>query len=222
MSTALLTIMLNDLLLDDHDIMWIGTDLGISYYDPIREPFRAFTHHPGRLDKLSGNLIYALFADAPDSIWLATNNGLNLWNPKDNAVKHFKHQPDDPTSLASNIVRDVMRDDEGTLWVGTDNGLCKMVKTPKGYGFKRIGVDPKDGKGLNNIFVVTISQCTDRRIWVGTWGGGVNILDTRTGRFEYLTSEAADEGHHISNNQIANIFERLAKQQVWTAQRKYL
>lgn len=202
------------LLLDDHDIMWIGTDLGISYYDPIREPFRAFTHHPGRLDKLSGNLIYALFADAPDSIWLATNNGLNLWNPKDNAVKHFKHQPDDPTSLASNIVRDVMRDDEGTLWVGTDNGLCKMVKTPKGYGFKRIGVDPKDGKGLNNIFVVTISQCTDRRIWVGTWGGGVNILDTRTGRFEYLTSEAADEGHHISNNQIANIFED-SKQQVW-------
>ncbi len=201
------------LLPDSNSIMWIGTDLGISYYDPIKEPFRSFTHQPGRSDKLSGNLVYSIFEDSPDSIWLATNNGLNLWNPNNNTIQYFKHDPDDQKSISSNIVRSVLRDSKGVLWIGTDNGLSQLIKTPKGVSFKRIGAS-SDSKSLNNIFVVTIKEMSNQQIWVGTWGGGVNVFDQIAQKFLYLTSDSQDTLSHINNNQIANIFED-SKQQVW-------
>lgn len=199
---------------DKNNIIWIGTDLGISYYDPIKEPFRSFTHQPGKTGKLSGNIVYGLFEDAPDSLWLATNNGLNLWNPLTNNVQVFKNEPNNVNSLSSNIVRSVLRDKNGVLWVGTDNGLNRMVKTPLGSLFIRIGAEPGNPWKLNNGFVVTLKECSDGNLWIGTWGGGVNVLDTKTMMFNYLIDNASELENKINNNQIANIFED-SKRQVW-------
>ena len=202
------------LLYDENHIMWVGTDLGISYYDPIKEPFTAFLHQPGKAGTLSGNLVYALFQDAPDSIWVATNNGLNLWNPITNQVSWFKHDPDDRLSLSSNVVRAVVRDKKGRLWVGTDNGLNQMVRFHNRDVFRHIDASAANNQGLNNIFVVTMRACSDGQLWVGTWGGGVNVFNPETNRFTYLTENNADSTKRINNNQIANIFED-SKRQVW-------
>ncbi|GAB1418720.1 two-component regulator propeller domain-containing protein [Bacteroidales bacterium] len=199
---------------DSNNIMWIGTDLGISVYDPLREPFRTITHLSAKGVVLSGNLIYSIFEDGPDSVWVGTNGGLNLWNPSSNLVQHFKHEPSLTNSLSSNIVRAVLRDNKGTLWVGTDNGLDRMVTTRTAVTFAHIAAGGNDNRSLNNRFVVTLNQCSDNHLWVGTWGGGVNILDLETGLFSYLSSDAPDSTLRLNNNQIANIFED-SKQNVW-------
>lgn len=202
------------LLPDQHQIMWIGTDLGISYFDPVREQFHSLSHQSSHSDQLSGSLVYDLFESATDSIWLATNNGLNLWNPLTAEVQYFFHEPNNKQSLPGNIIRSVITDKTGILWVGTDNGLCWMNLRNADEGFRTINMDSPEGRNLNNNFVVTIKALSDGKIWVGTWGGGVNILDPQSGTIEYLTAENTDSTKRIFNNQIANIFQD-SKENVW-------
>lgn len=202
------------LLSDASNIMWIGTDLGISFFDPSREPFLSFTHQPGRDDRIGGKLVYGFFEDAADSIWLATNNGLDLWNPLTNKVQHFRHNPDVRESLSSNIVRSVTRDAYGTLWVGTDNGLNQLVVKRGLATFRHVGTDGGNGRGLNNMFVVTIKQVDSDHLWIGTWGGGVNILNLKTGAFTYLTNDSGPDSLRLDNNQIANIFKD-SQNRIW-------
>ncbi|MDV7396873.1 two-component regulator propeller domain-containing protein, partial [Arthrospira platensis SPKY1] len=77
-----------------------------------------------------------------------------------------------------------------------------------------ISINSQEGKRLNNNFVVTVKTLADGRIWVGTWGGGVNILDPQSGTIEYLTAENTDSTKRIFNNQIANIFQD-SRDNVW-------
>lgn len=202
------------LLLDKQNIMWIGTDMGISYFNPLKEPFHSVLHKPGRTDGLSGSLVYAIWEDSPDSIWLATNNGLNLWNRLTGEIQIFQHQQNNTKSLSSNIVRCVMRDSRGVLWVGTDLGISILVKTIRGTEFQHIYAGESDNKLLNNNFVVTIKELSDEKLWIGTWGGGVNILDTDSMLFNYLNEVPDANGIKLNNNKIANIFED-SQRQVW-------
>ncbi len=199
---------------DQNQIMWVGTDLGISICDLQQTPFRTITHRSVKGGQLSGNLVYSIFEDSPDSVWIGTNNGLNFWNPQTNQVEYFKAKKGEANTLSSNVVRVIMRDNKGSLWIGTDNGLNRMAATTNGPIFSNIPVMPGNNTAMNDRFVVALKQCSDKQLWVGTWGGGVNILNLETGLFSYLTNESEEASLRLNNNQIANIFEDSQKK-VW-------
>lgn len=199
---------------DPEQRVWIGTDQGISIWDPFKEPFKSLTFKPGSSMGLRGNLVYDIWEDQPDRVWLATNNGLHYWNPETGEMAVFRHEPENQGSLKSNIVRAVLRDSRGWLWVGTDAGLHRMVETARGIAFEHFAAGPADGKHLNNKFVVTIKEITGGNIWIGTWGGGINIYDPATKSFTYLTETSEQPTLRLNNNKIANIFED-SKGNIW-------
>lgn len=202
------------LITDAQERVWIGTDQGISVWDPLKEPFRSLEFRPGVASGLRGNLVYDIWEDQPGRVWLATNNGLHLWNPETSEIVVFRHEAENPGSLQSNIVRAVIRDSRGSLWVGTDNGLHRMIETARGIAFEHFTAGPADGKHLNNAFVVTIKEVADGTIWIGTWGGGINIFNPATNTFTYLTETSEQPELRLNNNKIANILED-SKGNIW-------
>lgn len=67
--------------------------------------------------------------------------------------------------LASSTVYTMMQDHRGFLWLGTAGGItCFDGVSSKHYGFE---------EGLENEFVIALTQTRDSTFFVGTWGGGV-------------------------------------------------
>lgn len=202
------------LLQDRSGVVWIGTDHGISFFNPDKDQFRSLIHKPGSVNGLQGNMVYSIWVDHPGQIWVATNNGLHLWSRITGELRVFRHMPNDPFSIGSNIVRAVMRDNRNRLWIGTDAGLNYLDDSNNKFEFKSILAGNANGRLLNNNFVVTLKQLSDGNIYVGTWGGGVNIINPVTLEVSYLSETPDAQGRRLYNNKIANIFED-SQRKVW-------
>ncbi|NJK86674.1 MAG: hypothetical protein HC906_12590 [Bacteroidales bacterium] len=97
----------------------------------------------------------------------------------------------------------IYSDKEGYYWVGTDYGLFKLSKDRKKilHSFKH---NPKDTNTLSIGGVCAIAEDLYGRLWVGTWGGGLNLFKPDKKSFKRFDQK--DEGFlsplFISNNSI--------------------
>jgi len=74
--------------------------------------------------------------------------------------------------LSQNDVNCIIQGNQGFMWFGTKDGLSRY----DGYQFTVYRYDADGGKGLNSNLIQTITEDDDQNIWVGTAGGGVNVV----------------------------------------------
>ena len=65
----------------------------------------------------------------------------------------------------------------GTLWIGTKNGLNRLDLAS--HAVERILPDPPDPNALRAGYISTLLTDRRGRLWVGTLGGGISVLDRR-------------------------------------------
>ena len=65
----------------------------------------------------------------------------------------------------------------GSLWVGTKNGLNRLEMST--HQVERILPDPPDPHALRSGYVSTLLTDRKGRLWVGSLGGGISVLDSR-------------------------------------------
>ncbi|MGZ4038390.1 MAG: ligand-binding sensor domain-containing protein, partial [Bacteroidia bacterium] len=143
---------------DKHTNLWIGTMNGLSYYNGIR--FRNF---------LAGKAVREIDLDAKGNLWLATDKGI------------FYQKTDTDFINVSLILKDrepniktLMVDKSGDVWVGSDglyrisvkNGIYDELKFTKANGF-------------TNNTITSIKQDAAGWIWIGTYGDGAYVYDSR-------------------------------------------
>jgi diguanylate cyclase (GGDEF)-like protein len=75
----------------------------------------------------------------------------------------------------------------GALWIGTRHGLNRYE--PKSGALTRIVPDAAKPDGLSAGFITTLFTDRRSRLWIGTYGGGINLLDAGVSppRFRHLT-----------------------------------
>jgi ligand-binding sensor domain-containing protein len=81
-------------------------------------------------------------------------------------------------SLADNTVTYIFKDSQNNIWIGTRNGLTLF--DPLTYQIKNFKNDPNNPASLTSNYIKCIIQTDDYKLWIGTDGGGVNILDLST------------------------------------------
>lgn len=116
-------------------------------------------------------------------------------------VIHFEHLNLD-NGLSDNTVYSIVQDQTGFMWFGTQNGLNKF----DGYQFTVYRNDPFDPTSVSNDNAGNIYIDHDGYIWVGTWGGGVDRLDPRTGQFKNYTLNPNDP-NSLSSDRVQTIFQ---------------
>jgi diguanylate cyclase (GGDEF)-like protein len=101
----------------------------------------------------------------------------------------------------------------GSLWIGTKNGLNRLDLASRAV--ERILPDPPDPNALRAGYVSALLTDRRGRLWVGTIGGGISVLDSRDreGKPHFIRL-GSSQG--LASESIDKLFED-ARGQVWAS-----
>lgn len=192
---------------DSRGYLWIGSkgyglsvstvplDRLSSDYSDIS--FRRYTYSASDSTSIANNNIYSICQDKTDKIWIGTyGNGLSLIkNPGEKDLKFIRINQGN-SNLSSNLIRHLLIDSSGNLWVATTFGLNLLEKgdiESGNYKFKIFLKNTADDKSLIYNDVIHIFEDSKKRLWFGTFGGGMDLLEGYEGgntSFKHYGSDA--------------------------------
>lgn len=163
--------LLNDLLrvlfIDSSGELWIGCKDGLSHYISQKDHFDNFTYTYPSQEIAEINAIIQ-FDDK--NLLLGTNNGLLLFDKASATFKNF------PAIKQGKISIQCLVDQNDCIFIGTDQGLFLYKRSKQYYS--------KIHKKLDNIKIQSILYQSDERIWVGTEGAGLFLLNITSGELK--------------------------------------
>jgi len=202
---------------DSSGIIWVGTDNGLNKLTPKDTKKDEYSverilHLPGNPNSLSHNTIYSLLLDHSSNLWVGTEDGLNILT-KGNIesqkleFRHFKSENNNSSSLSNNSVRAMYQDSNGLIWIGTDRGLNSVIKNEQNEisGFKRYLNIPNDFKSLSHNEIYAICEDNSGKLWIGTNGGGLNLLDSNRKSFTRYLHDPLNQ-RSLSYNEIRSLY----------------
>lgn len=135
---------------------------------------------------LPQNSAQAIVPTRDGYVWIGTQDGLARFD----GVRFAVWNKENTREIKHNNIRALHESRGGGLWVGTDAGL----------GFYQNGEWVSYGlsEKLSCEIVSSICEGRDGKIWIGTWGGGLNCLENGA-----IKTFAAAEG--LSNDFIAAV-----------------
>lgn len=95
--------------------------------------------------------------------------------------------------LSQGSVVSILQDSRGFMWFGTQDGLNRY----DGYNFTVFKNSPTDSTSLDDNFIVTIAEDSNKTLWVGSLKnpGLLNRFDPATETFTRVPSDSADLAH---------------------------
>ena len=181
---------------DRQSHLWVGTcGGGLDLFNRQTGQFHHYQHDASVPSSLASDNVSKLFEDNSGNLWVGTgclgNPGrglekLDLQNvaPYGIPVDHFTHYQNNPKNdltLSTDNVSSIAQDSSGMVWVGTGG------YTLKGAGLNRInpqtGIieryqhNASDASSLNSDDVMGLMVDASGILWVGTWGGGLDLAD---------------------------------------------
>jgi signal transduction histidine kinase/DNA-binding response OmpR family regulator/ligand-binding sensor domain-containing protein len=164
--------------------VWVGTKGdGVVCLTPRGGDWslRRWRHDPADARSLSHDDIYAIAQDGRGRIWFGSYGGaINmLESPR---ADHFTNTAtgfDNYPSPLGQRVRSLHLLPDGTMAVGTVEGLLLFdpSEEPSTMRFRLAQKRPGDGSSLGNNDVIHMMTDSKGRVWVSTFGGGLNLLE---------------------------------------------
>ncbi len=96
----------------------------------------------------------------------------------------------------------IEEDHEGFIWIGTEDGLFKY----DGYDLTAFRHRENDSTCLSSNMVICIKEDRNKNLWVGTFGGGLNLYDRKEDRFYQFKHDSTDPGS-IPHDRVKSIVE---------------
>lgn len=159
--------------IDKEKGLWIGTlNEGVLFFDKD-SILHKFTAESNSSKKIMSNRIRSIFEDSRENIWVLTNMG---------ATKFSRGTSKDyMAGLNTNVLTEAA---DKTLWMGTiGNGV--FVKKKNSLKFQPFfGDGPK--KLPAGLVVETIHADDQNRIWIGTYGEGLYLVNTGDHQITHL------------------------------------
>jgi ligand-binding sensor domain-containing protein len=178
------------LCLDSLGMLWIGMwDGGVNVYNPETETFKHYKRNPDDNSSLCGNNVFYIFEDSHKAIWIATwgSDGICRYNRENDNFTSYRNDPLDSTSIGISGSVMMMEDHLGNLWIPTEGAGLNMYNREKNsFSHYVVVTEPgKENTGLSNLAVYCVFEDSKKRLWVGTNGGGLNLLNREQQTFNY-------------------------------------
>ncbi|HBY87557.1 MAG TPA: GGDEF domain-containing protein, partial [Colwellia sp.] len=104
--------------------------------------------------------------------------------------------------FVSSEIYSIIQDNQGLLWFGTaENGVMR-------YDSRKVTLfefDSTSANGLSHNDAGNLMLDRNGRIWIGTWGGGANLYEPETGKFQQFINDPL-RMDSISSNRIQSLF----------------
>ena len=189
---------------DGEGNLWVGTrDGGLNLFDRKSGTFTRYRHDPDVADSISSDRVTAILEDNEGRLWVGTNAGLNLMNRDSGTFARYRNEAGDVSSLGADTILSLFQDRSGMLWVGTlSAGVSKWNPQSWGLGLREAEVLSADEDAKPNVLAFA-TEGTDK-VWIGTFGDGLTLLDRKTGETIYYTHDPADP-NSISDDRVMSL-----------------
>ncbi|MBL7765127.1 MAG: histidine kinase [Chitinophagaceae bacterium] len=170
------------------DELWLGFNgSGIGVVDiHTLKMRRSILPGPGMND-ISDGSIWSFLNDSMGSVWVGTReNGLNKISLKDGSVKQFTVQ--DYPDFRNNGLRCLFMRRNKQMLLGTENGLFTI--DPKQNFIQSVFPRKEDPSGKSFKSVKCMYEDRKGRIWLGTDGAGIVVLDAQ---YRMLTNFSSND-----------------------------
>ncbi|MBP8975598.1 MAG: hypothetical protein KBG83_02675, partial [Bacteroidetes bacterium] len=204
----------NAIYVDKKGNVWIGSN-GLHLYDKMTDSFINIMHDKTNPNSIIDNAVYCIREDNKGRLWIGTQKGLDLYvytadAPEKGKFIHHQNNPNFENSISSGTIYTLLIDDQYNLWVGIENGGLNVLNLntyKEGMNdFIHFKFDPNKLNSLNNNSIYYLFQDIQKNIWIGTNGGGVNIINSATNKFRHITSELNSK-NTLSNKQVNTFLE---------------
>ena len=183
---------LRNIYMDAHGLVWIGS---------FKNGVNMYREMSASMMNLELGDINAVNEDRFGNYWLGTNDrGIIVYNPKrQETVAHYTKEN---SPMFGNIMVGTHRASDGSIWFGGYNsGLTRCIpKNDNGeatiinYHF----TNEPGGIATDNVWSVTEDKW--HRIWIGTLGSGIQMLDLKTGKFRtWDTSNTKINANYVTS-----------------------
>jgi signal transduction histidine kinase/CheY-like chemotaxis protein/HPt (histidine-containing phosphotransfer) domain-containing protein len=180
---------------DEAGLMWIGTrSAGVNRWNS--HSWELGGRNPAWLD---GRWVVS-FADAPGGhLWVGTlGGGLYNFDPETGDAVNLDAILKKDNVLGDRRIMSLHQDAKGNLWIGTwSKGLERL--SADGH-ITAIGARPGDPHGLSAPGIAAIYETKNGLLWIGTHGGGADILDPGSGIVRQLPMRPGSLGATTSEN----------------------
>jgi ligand-binding sensor domain-containing protein/signal transduction histidine kinase len=210
---------------DKAGFYWVGTHNGLNRFDPKTGQFTRYMNDPRDPGSLSDNQALVLYIDRDGILWIGTKSpwvhdggnrvgGLNRFDPKTGKFTRYRHNPGNAESLIDNQITAIFEDSQGTFWVGTaGDGLHTMDRKRGTFQrhlyspahperLSRPPVDKNRDPSVAPDYITFITEDARGKIWIGTFGNGINVYDPRVQKVMHFGASGKGKGNHQLNEYV--------------------
>ena len=168
-------------------------------------------------DGLSQSTIFASLQDSKGYMWFATRSGLNRYDGY--KFNLYFNDPKDSTSLSDDGTNSLYEDKNGNLWIGTIYGnINRFNRTTETFVYKNISelvellpdqTDdfyeyPLSFSRNQKTTITSIAEDKDGRLWIGTWGNGVIVVDKNFKKYKHFYYDS-NNPNELRTNRIMDL-----------------
>ncbi len=187
---------------DKKGFLWVATGSGLNYFNTQTGKFIHYLHNENNPHSIAYNDVRIIYKDREGTTWFGAGSpfspgggeinkgGLMRYNPQTDNFTNYLHNSNDPKTLIDNHVTAIFEDSRDTFWVGTmGDGLHTMNRTNgtfERHTYEKAHPDKLSRPPLRNIFpyckdfISFINEDACRKIWIGTFSGGIRLYDSET------------------------------------------
>ncbi|MBC3875966.1 diguanylate cyclase [Undibacterium sp. LX15W] len=179
---------------DGKDGLWLATRNGLDHFQPDTGVVQHYRHDPNNPDSLPSNFVRTVALDPHGILWVGTTQGLVRFDVAKQSMRRIR-LPMDEAKVQRIVSLGLSAD--GKLWIGTfDSGAFFLdtkasTNSENSIAVSRLQIQKTDSNvtltGTENIHA--IQQAGTDEIWLGTYGKGVVIVNTKTLETKSITHE---------------------------------
>lgn len=162
-----------------HELL-IGSDDGLLLFNTVTEESQLFAEDETNPYSLSNRFVYPIIKDREGGVWVGTfYGGVNYISPNAGQFESYVHSRY-ANSVSGTVIGRFCEDEKGNVWIASDDGGLSRF-SPKDRQFTHYLPDEhKNSLSYHNVHAL----CMDGDdLWIGTYTGSVNVLNTQTGKF---------------------------------------
>lgn len=214
----------------------ITLDMVLNKYNKSEDNFTKYMYQSTNDNNEVNSIKYIFEDKINNELWLINSNlrrqlsELIRFNIENELFTVYPYIEGDPKSLSSNHVLSMHQDKKGHIWIGTNKGLnrydrendlfVKYYAPTDNSEEDRLDKDSEDNEDpetektlsqenegdLSNNYISAIKEDKAGNLWLGTWGGGLNLYDRESDSFITIKHNE-NTSDSLSNDKIISIFQ---------------
>jgi signal transduction histidine kinase/ligand-binding sensor domain-containing protein/DNA-binding response OmpR family regulator len=213
----------NHFLSDSQGVLWISTNRGNGFFKCTFLP-DYFNHYLFRNHSVYSisNETRSIFEDNKNRLWVACKDGsVHVFDQNKREIGTLNRDGRImPGGNLEVLVYNFCQDKSGNIWFATKKqGLFRLKPQSSGNSFRMENFihNPTDIYSPANNDFYSVVQDNNGRIWAGSYGAGLHLIDEQTGKVRFIHAKNELSNYPIANcSKVRQVFAD-SKQHIWVA-----